>query len=343
VLFFNKNIGLDLGTSSILVFMRGKGIVLHEPSVIAVDRNSKKLLKLGRDAQKMVGRTPGNIITIWPLREGVISDYEMTEQMIRTFLRRATGFHFIKPRVVIGIPSGITKVQEYAVLDAGIQAGACQVCLIEEPIAAAIGAGLNIAEPNGNMIIDIGGGTTDIAVISLGSIVESVSIKIAGNYFDSALIKYIRHKYNVIIGERTAEELKMNIGCVYLPSQEKSMEVRGHCLKSGLPKSLTITSSEMIEAFDDATKRIIEAITTVLERTPPELVADIYENGIVMTGGGSLVWGFDKLIEKKTGITTKVADAAISCVACGTGKMLEALDETRHGEINLPGRKQTLT
>jgi len=340
MLSFNRDIGLDLGTASILVFIKGKGIVLREPSVVALDKNTGKLLKVGADAQKMLGRTPGNIVAIRPLREGVISDYEMTERMIREFLHKVIGFSFIKPRIVICVPSGITEVEERAVLDAGIQAGARKVYLIEEPIAAAIGAGIDITKPNGHMIVDIGGGTTDIAVISLGGIVESTSIKIAGDKFDSAIIKYIRRKHNVAIGERTAEELKMNIGCVFPRPEEKSMEVKGRCLMTGLPRSFTVTSSEMIEAFEEVTARVIEAIHLVLESTPPELVADISTNGIVMTGGGSLVWGFDKLVENKTGIMTNVADDAISCVAYGTGKALEELEEMQDGTINLSRRKQ---
>ncbi|MEL7564272.1 MAG: rod shape-determining protein [Dehalobacterium sp.] len=335
MLFFKRDIGLDLGTSSVLVFIKGKGIVLCEPSVVSLDKNTGKLLKVGTDAQKMLGRTPENIITIRPLHEGVISDYKITEQMIRKFLHKVIRFNFIKPRIVICVPSGITKVEEHAILDAGMQAGAGKVYLIEEPIAAAIGAGIDIAKPNGHMIVDIGGGTTDIAVISLGGIVKSASIKTAGDAFDSAVIKYIRRKYNVAIGERTAEELKMNIGCVFPPPEEKSMKVKGRCLMTGLPKSFTITSLEMLEAFKEVTVRIVEAICLVFESTPPELVADIYTSGIIMTGGGSLVWGFNKLIEDKTGIMTKMANDAISSVAYGTGKILETLDKMQHNTIHL--------
>ena len=317
---FSKDIGIDLGTASILVYVKGKGVVLREPSVVAIDKNTGKLLKVGTEAQQMLGRTPGNIVAIRPLREGVISDYDMTERMLKEFIRKVTSFRLFKPRIVICVPSGITEVEERAVIDAGIQAGARRVYLIEEPVAAAIGAGIDIAKPDGHMIVDIGGGTTDIAVISLSGIVESTSIKIAGDQFDEAIVKYIRRKHNVLIGERTAEELKMQIGCVFPRPEEQTVEIKGRCLM--------------------VSTRILEAIHGVLERTPPELVADISTNGICMTGGGSLVWGFDKLIESHTGIETHVADDAISCVAYGTGKSLDDVDSMQDGTINLSRRKQ---
>ena len=339
---FSKDIGIDLGTASILVFVQGKGVVLREPSVVAMDKNSGKLLKVGADAQAMLGRTPGNIVAIRPLREGVISDYDMTERMLREFIHKVSSFRIFKPRVVICVPSGITEVEERAVIDAGIQAGARRVYLIEEPLAAAIGAGIDITKPDGHMIVDIGGGTTDIAVISLSGIVESASIKIAGDQFDEAVIKYIRRKHNVLIGERTAEELKMSIGCVFPRPEEISMEVKGRCLMTGLPRVFSVTSSEMIEAFEEPCSRILEAIHGVLERTPPELVADISSNGIIMTGGGSLVWGFDKLIESHTGIETYVADDAISCVAHGTGKSLDWVNDMQDGTMNISRSRQML-
>ena len=314
--------------------------MLREPSVVAIDRNTGRLLKAGTDAQKMLGRTPGNIVAMRPLREGVISDYEMTERMIKEFLRKVGGGRFFKPRLVICVPSGITEVEERAVIDAGMNAGARRVYLIEEPVAAAIGAGIDISKPCGHMIVDIGGGTTDVAIISLSGIVESTSIKIAGDQFDEAIVKYIRRKHNVLVGERTAEELKINIGCVFPRGEEKSIEAKGRCLMTGLPRVFTVTSSEMIEAFEEVSTRIVEAIHSVLERTPPELVADISTNGIVMTGGGSLIWGFDKLIEQKTGITTLVADEAVSCVAYGTGNSLEMINDMQDGTINLSRRKQ---
>ncbi|MGI6577758.1 MAG: rod shape-determining protein [Eubacteriales bacterium] len=336
----NRDIGIDLGTASVLIFVKGKGVVLREPSVVALDKESGRLLKVGTEAQKMLGRTPGNIVAIRPLREGVISDYDMTERMIKEFLRKISGFRLSKPRIVICVPSGITEVEERAVIDAGKQAGARRVYLIEEPVAAAIGAGIDISKPEGNMVVDIGGGTSDIAIISLGGIVESTSIKIAGDQFDEAIVKYIRRKHNVLVGERTAEELKISIGCVYPRDEEVLAEVKGRDLMTGLPRVFTVSSSEMLEAFDEVTTRIVEAVHSVLERTPPELVADISTNGIVMTGGGSLVWGFDKLLEAKTGIETRIADEAVSCVAYGTGKSLEWINEMQDGTINLSRRKQ---
>ena len=337
---FSKDIGIDLGTASILVYIKDKGVVLREPSVVAIDKNTGKLLKVGTDAQQMLGRTPGNIIAIRPLREGVISDYDMTERMLREFIRKVTSVRLFKPRVVICVPSGITEVEERAVIDAGIQAGARRVYLIEEPLAAAIGAGIDITKPDGHMVVDIGGGTSDVAVISLSGIVESASIKVAGDQFDEAVVKYIRKKHNVLIGDRTAEELKMSIGGVYPRDEEVSMEIKGRCLMTGLPRVFTVTSSEMIEAFEEPAARILEAIHSVLERTPPELVADISTNGIVMTGGGSLVWGFDRLIESHTGIETHVADDAISCVAYGTGKSLDWIADMQDGTMNISRSKQ---
>ena len=337
---FGKDIGIDLGTATILVYIKDKGVVLREPSVVAIDRNSGKLLKVGADAQAMLGRTPGNIIAIRPLREGVISDYDMTERMLKEFIRKVASVRLFKPRVVICVPSGITEVEERAVIDAGIQAGARKVYLIEEPLAAAIGAGIDITKPDGHMVVDIGGGTADVAVISLSGIVESCSIKVAGDQFDEAIVKYIRKKHNVLIGDRTAEELKINIGCVYPRDEEVTMEVKGRCLMTGLPRVFTVTSTEMIEALEEPCARILEAIHSVLECTPPELVADISTNGIIMTGGGSLVWGFDKLIQAHTGIETRVADDAISCVAYGTGKSLEWINDMQDGTMNISRNRQ---
>ncbi len=336
----SKDIGIDLGTASVLVFVKGKGIVLNEPSVVALDKNTGKLLKVGAEAQAMLGRTPGNIIAIRPLREGVISDYDMTERMLREFIHKVTSVSLFKPRVIICIPSGITEVEERAVIDAGIQAGARKVYLIEEPVAAAIGAGIDIAKPDGHMVVDIGGGTADIAVISLGGVVESASIKVAGDKFDEAIIKYIRRRHNVLIGERTAEEMKKQIGCVFPKEEEATMDVKGRCLLTGLPKVVTVSSTEMMDAFEEPVERIMEAIHSVLERTPPELVADVSTNGIVMTGGGSLVDGFDKLVTARTGIYTVIAEDAISCVALGTGKSLETLSNMQDGTVNLSRRRQ---
>ena len=316
-----KDIGIDLGTASVLVYVKGKGVVLNEPSVVAIDKNTGKLLKVGAEAQAMLGRTPGNIVAIRPLREGVISDYDMTERMLREFLRKVVGgFQLFKPRVIICVPSGITEVEERAVVDAGIQAGARRAY--------------------GHMVVDIGGGTSDIAVISLSGVVESASIKVAGDQFNEAIVKYMRRKHNVLVGERTAELMKMQIGCVFPKEQETSIEIKGRCLVTGLPKVINVSSTEMLEAFEEPVERILEAVHGVLERTPPELVADISNNGIVMTGGGSLVDGFDKLIEARTGIHTVVAEGAISCVAEGTGRSLDSLNSMTDGTVNLSRRKQ---
>ena len=336
-----KDIGIDLGTASVLVYVKGKGVVLNEPSVVAIDKNTGKLLKVGAEAQAMLGRTPGNIVAIRPLRDGVISDYDMTERMLKEFIRKVTGgFHLFPPRIMVCVPSGITEVEERAVIDAGRQAGARRVYLIEEPVAAAIGAGIDITKPDGHMVVDIGGGTSDIAVISLSGVVESASIKVAGDQFNEAVVKYMRRKHNILIGERTAEQMKMEIGCVYPKEEEATIEIKGRCLMTGLPKTITVNSTEMMEAFEEPVERILEAVHNVLERTPPELVADISNNGIVMTGGGSLVDGFDKLITARTGIHTVVAEDAISCVAEGTGKSLDSLGDMQDGTVNLSRRRQ---
>ena len=337
---FAKDIGIDLGTASVLVYVKGKGVVLNEPSVVAMDKTTGKLLKVGTDAQAMLGRTPGNIIAIRPLREGVISDYDMTERMLKEFIHKVAGFSFFKPRVIICVPSGITEVEERAVIDAGIQAGARKVYLIEEPVAAAIGAGIDITQPDGHMVVDIGGGTADIAVISLSGVVASASIKIAGDQLNEAVVKYMRRKHNLLVGERTAEEMKKQIGCVFPKDEEETMDVKGRCLLTGLPKVVTVSSTEMMDAFEEPVERIMEAIHSVLERTPPELVADVSTNGIIMTGGGSLVYGFDKLVTARTGIHTTVADDAISCVVLGTGKSLDSLNAMQDGTMNLSRRKQ---
>ena len=337
---FAKDIGIDLGTASVLIYVKDKGIVLQEPSVVSIDKNSGKLLKVGTEAQQMLGRTPGNIIAIRPLRDGVISDYDMTERMLREFIRKVAPIRLFKPRVVICIPSGITEVEERAVIDAGIQAGARRVYLIEEPLAAAIGAGIDIDKPDGHMVVDIGGGTADIAVISLGGVVESESIKVAGDAFSEAVVKYIRKKHNVLIGDRTAEELKMNIGCVFPRPEEVTMEIKGRCLMTGLPRVFSVSSSEMIEAFEEPCARVLEAIHSVLERTPPELVADISQNGIVMSGGGSLIYGIDMLVEHDTNLRTVVVDDPISCAAYGAGKMLLRLNELPEGMVNFARKRQ---
>ncbi|NMB33745.1 MAG: rod shape-determining protein [Clostridium sp.] len=324
-----QDIGIDLGTASIIVYIRGKGIVLSEPSVVAIDKNTNRLLAVGEEARRMLGRTPGNIIAIRPLREGVISDYDMTERMLKHFINKVCSnkiFKLFQPRIIVCVPSGVTEVEKRAVREAAMQAGAKKTHLIEEPIAAAIGAGVDISKACGSMVIDVGGGTTDIAVISLGGIVVSSSIKVAGDKFDEAITRYMRKRHNIMIGERTAEELKIKIGTVYPRVQEISMDIRGRNLISGLPKTLTVTSAEIMEALEEPISGIVEAVHSVLERTPPELASDIGDRGIIMTGGGSLVYGLDKLIQEKTGINVIIADDAISCVALGTGKALEHIE-----------------
>lgn len=323
------DIGIDLGTASVLVYVKGKGIVLREPSVVAIDKNTDKILAVGEEARKMLGRTPGNILAIRPLRDGVISDYHVTEKMLKHFINKVCArsfFKLFKPRVMICVPSGVTEVEKRAVEDAAVQAGARKTYLIEEPIAAAIGAGIDITKACGSMVVDIGGGTTDIAVISLGGTVVSSSIKMAGDKFDEAIVRYMRKKHNIMIGERSAEELKISIGTVFPRPQEVYMDVRGRNLVSGLPKTITVSSSELMEALEEPVSTIVEAVHSVLERTPPELAADISDRGIVMTGGGSLVYGLDKLLQQKTGINVLIADDAVSCVAVGTGKTLDNLD-----------------
>ena len=321
-----KDIGIDLGTATVLVYVRGKGIVINEPSVVAIDRNTDKILKVGREAQLMIGRTPGNITAIRPLRDGVISSYEVTLKMIQYFVRKACGFMLTKPRIMICVPSGINEVEERAVTDAGLHAGAKRTLLIEEPVAAAIGAGIDISGPNGHMVVDIGGGTTDIAVLSLGGVVVSESIKVAGDKFDEAIIRYVKNKHNVLIGDRTAELIKIRIGSAVLRKKPLRMEVKGSDLIRGIPKPVTITSDEMPYALSQPLESILEAIHSVIRRTPPELIDDIISNGIVMTGGGSLLYGLDKLIYIKTGVKTRIADKPVSCVARGTGISLENIN-----------------
>ncbi len=326
MLMFGQDIGIDLGTATVIVYVKGKGIVLREPSVVAVDNITGDVLAVGHEARRMLGRTPGNIIATRPLRDGVISNYTNTEKMLKYFINKIRGRFLFAPRIMICIPSQVTEVEKKAVIDAASNAGARRVYLIEEPIAAAIGAGLDISKPSGNMIVDIGGGTTDIAVISLGGAVVSTSIKIAGDRFDEAIVKYIKKKHNVMIGERTAEELKLNIGCVYPKFQDMEMDVRGRDLITGLPKTITVYSSEMLEALEEPSMLIVDAVHNVLEKTPPELASDISDKGIYMTGGGCLVDGLDKLIQEKTGINVMIAEDSISCVAIGTGKALDNLD-----------------
>lgn len=324
----SSDMGIDLGTASVLVYIKGKGVALQEPSVVAIDKTNNRILAVGQEAKNMIGRTPGNIVAKRPLRDGVISDYDITERMLKDFMRKAYGSRgWGKPRLVVCIPCEATEVERRAVRDAALSAGASKVYLIEEPIAAAIGAGLDISKPSGAMVIDIGGGTTDIAVISLGGMVVRSSLNVAGDKFDEAIIRYIRKQHNIMIGERTAEDLKMNIGCAYKKDADTSMEVKGRDLLSGLPKNVLVNSEELREALKDPVEEIAECVHSVLERTPPELAADISEKGIVMTGGGSLLDGIDRYLNEKTKVPVVVADDPVSCVALGTGKALEELDK----------------
>ena len=323
------DIGIDLGTASILVYVKGKGVVLKEPSVVAFDRDTNRIKAIGEEARLMLGRTRGNIVAVRPLRQGVISDYTVTEKMLKYFISKAVGKQrFRKPLISICVPSGVTEVERKAVEDAAFQAGARDVKIIEEPIAAAIGAGIDIARPCGNMIVDIGGGTSDIAVISLGGTVVSTSIKIAGDDFDDAIVRYMRKKHNLLIGERTAEDIKIRIGSAYPRPEVETVDVRGRNLVTGLPKTITVTSKETEEALHDTTLQIVDAVHSVLEKTPPELAADIADRGIVLTGGGSLLYGLEELIESKTGITTMTAEEPMTAVAIGTGKYVEFLSGT---------------
>ena len=326
------DIGIDLGTASILVYVKGKGVVLKEPSVVAFDRDTNRIKAIGEEARLMLGRTPGNIVAVRPLRQGVISDYTVTEKMLKYFIQKAVGKQrFRKPMISICVPSQVTEVERKAVEDAAFQAGARDVKIIEEPIAAAIGAGIDIARPCGNMIVDIGGGTSDIAVISLGGTVVSTSIKIAGDDFDDAIVRYMRKKHNLLIGERTAEDIKIRIGSAYPRPESVSVDVRGRNLVTGLPKTITVTSEETEEALKDTTAQIVEAVHSVLEKTPPELAADIADRGIVLTGGGSLLYGLEELIESKTGITTMTAEEPMTAVAIGTGMYVEFLSGNSDG------------
>ena len=319
-------IGIDLGTANILVYVKGKGIILKEPSVVAYDKDTNKIRAVGEEARQMIGRTPGNIMAIRPMRQGVISDYEVTEKMLKYFISKAMGKRaFRKPRVSICVPSSVTEVEKKAVEEATYRAGARDVAIIEEPIAAAIGAGIDITIPFGNMIVDIGGGTTDVAVISLGGTVVSTSIKVAGDNFDEAIMRYVRKNYNLIIGERTAEAAKIKIGTVYPETLPHTIEVKGRDTVSGLPKSAEISSEEIREALKDATGQIVEAVHGVLEKTPPELAADIVDRGIVLAGGGALLRGMDALIEQRTGVNTLTVQNAMHVVAVGTGKYAEIM------------------
>lgn len=324
----NGNLGIDLGTATVLVYAEGKGVILKEPSVVAINKNNNKILAVGEEARKMIGRTPGNIVAVRPLRDGVISDYNITERMLKEFIKKSYGKSKITaPKVMVCVPSQATEVEKRAVIDAARNSGAKKVHLIEEPLAAAIGAGLDITKPNGSMIVDIGGGTTDIAVISLGGVVVRSSIKVAGDSFDDAIIKFVRNKYKIMIGEKTAEELKINIGSAFKGSRNVSSNMKGRNLITGLPDEITISSDEIYEALKESVSLIVESVKVVLEKTPPELAADIIEKGILMTGGGSLLYGLDKLIEHETRVSVEIANNSVEAVAEGTGKVLGYLDK----------------
>ncbi|MBQ9365138.1 MAG: rod shape-determining protein [Schwartzia sp.] len=327
-LFGSRDMGIDLGTANTLVHVKGKGIVLREPSVVAIKSENGEVLAVGEEAKRMIGRTPGNIVAIRPMKDGVIADFDVTQAMLKYFIRKAMNSHsFVRPRVVVGVPSGVTEVEKRAVIDAAQQAGAREAYLIEEPMAAAIGAGLPVEDATGSMVVDIGGGTTEIAVISLGGIVTSRSIRIGGDELDTSIVQYVKRMYNLMIGERTAEEVKITIGsAIVMPESDRSMDIRGRDLVSGLPKTLNIKASEVRDALSEPIYKIIDAVKSTLEKTPPELAADVMDHGIMMTGGGALLLNLDKLLSRETGMPVLVAEDALSCVGEGTGKSLENIE-----------------
>ena len=327
---FTKDIGIDLGTANTLVFMRGKGVIMREPSVVAVDTKTDTVRCVGTEAKQVIGRTPGSIVAVRPLKDGVIADFDIATSMLKIFIRRVCGSNLLfRPRIVICIPSGVTDVERRAVSNAAINAGAKQVMVMEEPMAAAIGAGLPIEEPTGNMVVDIGGGTSEVAVISLGGIVAARSIRVGGDEFDQSIIAYIKRKHNLLIGERTAEQIKIQLGSAYPMEQENTMDIKGRNLVDGLPKNLTITSEEIREALSESVASVIDAIKETLERTPPELSADIIDRGIMLTGGGALLHGLNELIHQETGIDVHIAEDPLDCVAAGAGTVLENLELLR--------------
>lgn len=324
----SADLGIDLGTATVLVYVKGKGVILKEPSVVAINKVNNKILAVGEEARKMIGRTPGNIIAVRPLKDGVISDYDITEKMLKEFIKKACGGKkIIAPKVMVCIPSQATEVEKRAVIDATKNSGAKEVYLIEEPLSAAIGAGIDITKPDGNMIVDIGGGTTDIAVISLGGVVIRKSIKSAGDRFDEAIVKYVRLKHRIMIGEKTAEDLKINIGCAYKDARDCSYVMKGRNLVTGLPDQVEITSEEIREALEEPIGLIVDGVKSILEKTPPELASDIIEKGIIMTGGGSLLYGLDKLIEVSTGLNVKIAENSVEAVVEGTGEVLNYINK----------------
>ena len=324
---FSKDIGIDLGTANTLVYLRGKGIIMREPSVVAVDTKTDEVRSVGHEAKAVIGRTPGSIMAGRPLKDGVIADFDITANMLARFIKKVCGNSmFFRPRVVICIPSGVTEVERRAVKEAALKAGARQVSVIEEPMAAAIGAGLPISEPSGSMVVDIGGGTSEVAVISLGGIVAARSVRVGGDEFDQAIIAYIKRKYNLLIGERTAEQIKIEIGSAYELEEEKEMEIKGRNLVDGLPKNITVHSEEIRDALAESLQKVVDAIKETLERTPPELSADIIDHGIMLTGGGALLRGLDELVHRETGIDVHVAETPLDCVAAGTGAVLDHID-----------------
>lgn len=325
--FLSNDLAIDLGTAYTLVYVKGKGITVREPSIIAVNQKTGKVEAVGNGAKEMLGKTPGNIIAIKPMRDGVIADFEHTEHMLNYFIQKAHNRRmFVRPRIVIGVPSQITQVEKRAVKESAYRAKASEVALVEEPMAAAIGAGMPITEPTGNMIVDIGGGTTDVAVISMAGIVYSQTVRVAGNEMDEAIAVYIRRKYNLLIGERTSEEIKIRIGSAYPLEKEETMEIKGRDLADGIPKTLVITSEEVREALSGPVSIVIQAVKAALEQTPPELAADIVDRGIVLTGGGALLKNFDKRLREETGLPILIADEPLACVALGAGKMLQDFD-----------------
>lgn len=323
----STDIGIDLGTATVLVYVRGKGVLIREPSVVAIEKETNRILAVGEEARRMIGRTPGNIVAVRPLKDGVIADYDVTETMLKHFIEKVCPKpRLFRPQIIVCVPSGVTSVEKRAVLEAAMQAGAKHTYLIEEPMAAAIGAGLNIYEASGNMVVDIGGGTSDIAIISLGGIVVSESLRVGGDKFDEAIIRYIKKMYNLMVGERTAEEIKIEVGSAYPEGEGKSMDIRGRDLVTGLPRTIKFTSADSYQALAEPITAIVDGIKSVLERTPPELASDIVDKGIVMTGGGSLLNGFTKLLSEETGIPIHLAEDPLSCVVLGTGKVLESMD-----------------
>lgn len=333
-LFESNDVGIDLGTSSVLVYVKGKGIVLREPSVVAIDRFTGNIRAIGEDARRMIGRTPGNLIAIRPMKDGVISNYDITQRLLQHFLKKVIGNHlFFRPRVVVCVPSGVTEMEKRSVIEATEEAGARRIHLIEEPLAAAIGAGIDISQPRGNMIIDIGGGTTDIAIISLGAAVLTSSIKVAGDKFDDAIVRYMRKKHNLLIGERTAEDIKFAIGSAYPVKEQTFIDVKGRNIISGLPQSIVVGNNEMVDALSDPLQSILECLRDLFERTPPELASDVVEHSLCITGGGALLRGIDQFITEHAKVPCYIAEDPVSCVAIGTGKALENIELYSEGAI----------